>query len=71
MDSSESSTHGEQKMSALNGRYAACTCYYPLFVFNQFCDLERSALRPGNVHSAEGWHCVLKPVVTHHQGKVS
>jgi hypothetical protein len=32
-----------------------CTCYHPLFVFNQLGDLERSALRPGNVHSADGW----------------
>ena len=24
-----------------------CTCYHPLFVFNQFGDLERCALRPG------------------------
>jgi hypothetical protein len=32
-----------------------------LFVFNQFGDLERCALRPGNVHSADGWDGVLKP----------
>jgi hypothetical protein len=32
-------------------------------VFNQFGDLERCALRPGNVHSAEGWREVLEPVV--------
>ncbi len=42
----------------------ACICYHPLFVFNQFGDLERSALRPGNVHSAHGWRDVLEPVVT-------
>jgi hypothetical protein len=47
-------THGEQEMSIWNGHYA-CTCYHPLFVFNQFGDLERCALRPGNVHSADGW----------------
>ena len=41
----------------------ACTCYHPLFVFNQFGDLERSELRPGNVHSADGWRFVLEPVV--------
>ena len=33
-------------MSGWNGRYA-CTCYHPLFVFNQLGDLERRALRPG------------------------
>jgi len=32
-------------------------------VFNQFGDLERSELRPGNVHSADGWRGVLEPVV--------
>ena len=70
MDSSVSPTHGEQEMSVWNGHYA-CTCYHPLFVFNQFGDLERSALRPGNVHSADDWDGVLKPVVTRYQGKVS
>src|SRR5262249_34145448 len=52
MDSSVSPTHGEQEMSVWNGHYA-CTCYHPLFVFNQFGDLERCALRAGNVHSAD------------------
>jgi len=50
MDSSVSPTHGEQEMSVWNGHYA-CTCYHPLFVFNQFGDLERSALRPG-IHAS-------------------
>jgi hypothetical protein len=40
-------------------------------VFNQFGDLERCALRPGNVHSADGWDDVLKPVVARYQGNVS
>jgi len=40
-------------------------------VFNQFGDLERCALRAGNVHSADGWDDVLKPVVARYQGKVS
>src|SRR5215470_14166653 len=70
MDSSVSPTHGEQEMSAWNGHYA-CTCYHPLFVFNQFGDLERCALRPGNVHSADSWDGVLKPVVARYQGKLS
>ena len=51
MDSSVSPTHGEQEMSFWNGHYE-CICYHPLFVFNQFGDLERCVLRPGNVHSA-------------------
>ena len=70
MDSSVSRTHGEQENSVWNGHYA-CTCYHPLFVFNQFGDLERCALRPGNVHSADGWENVLKPVVARYRGKVS
>src|SRR5258708_7903670 len=51
MDSSESPTYGTQEGSAYNGHFG-CTCYHPLFVFNQFGDLERCALRPGNGHSA-------------------
>jgi hypothetical protein len=31
-------------------------------------DLERCALRPGNVHSADGWEDLLKPVVARYQG---
>src|SRR3982074_3118368 len=69
MDSSVSPTHGEQEMSVWNGHYE-CTCYHPLFVFNQFGDLERCSLRPGNVHSADGWDGVLKPVIVRYQGKV-
>ena len=70
MDSSVSPTHGEQEMSVWNGHYA-CTCYHPLFLFNQFGDLERCALRPGDVHSADGWKDVLDPVVARYRGKVS
>ena len=62
MDSSVSPTHGEQENSVWNGHFE-CTCYHPLFVFNQFGDLERCALRPGNVHSADDWRSVLQPVV--------
>jgi hypothetical protein len=66
MDSSESPTYGEQEGSAWNGHFR-CTCYHPLFVFNQFGELERSMLRPGNVHSAEGWHSVLEPVIARYR----
>src|SRR4051794_9271010 len=45
MDSSVSPTHGEQENSVWNGHYA-CTCYHPLFVFNQFGDLERCGPAP-------------------------
>jgi hypothetical protein len=70
MDSSVSPTHGEQEMSVWNGHYG-CTCYHPLFLFNQFGDLQRCALRPGNVHSADSWDGLLKPVVERYKGKVS
>ena len=69
MDSSESPTYGEQEGSAYNGHFA-CTCYHPLFVFNQFGDVERCALRPGNVHSADGWRTVLEPVIARYRGVV-
>jgi hypothetical protein len=62
MDSSASEIHGAQEGTAYNG-YFACMCYHPLFVFNQFGDLERCSLRPGSVHSADGWRDVLEPVV--------
>ena len=70
MDSSVSPTHGEQEQSVWNGHFG-CTCYHPLFVFNQFGDLERCALRAGNVHSADNWEAVLKPVVARYKGKTS
>ncbi len=62
MDSSESPVHGRQEGSAWNGHFQS-KCLHPLFVFNQFGDLERCALRPGNVHSADGWEDVLRPVL--------
>jgi hypothetical protein len=68
MDSSVSETYGDQEGTAYNGHFA-CTCYHPLFVFNQFGDLERCALRSGNVHSAHGWKDVLEPVVARYRGK--
>jgi hypothetical protein len=61
MDSSESPVHGEQEGAMWNGHFRSRRLH-PLFVFNQFGDLERCALRPGNVHSADGWEGVLRPV---------
>src|SRR5438270_525879 len=69
MDSSESPTYGEQEGSAYNGHFA-CTCYHPLFVFNQFGDVERCVLRPGNVHSADGCRALLEPVIARYRGIV-
>ena len=67
MDSSVSPTHGEQEGAAYNGHFG-CSCYHPLFLFNQFGDLERSSLRPGNVHSADDWEGVI-PVVVRYKGR--
>ena len=68
MDSSVSPTHGEQEGTAWNGHFD-CTCYHPLFLFNQFGMLERCALRHGNVHSADGWREVLDPVIARYAGR--
>jgi hypothetical protein len=69
MDSSVSPTHGDQEGTAYNGHFG-CTCYHPLFVFNQFGDLERCTLRPGNVHSAHEWRDVLGPVVARYRDRL-
>ncbi len=68
MDSSVSETYGRQEGSAYNGHFG-CTCYHPLFLFNQFGDLERCLLRPGNVHSAESWRDVLEPVIARYRDR--
>jgi Transposase DDE domain group 1 len=66
------SRHGQlgearpQEGSAYNGHFG-CTCYHPLFCFNQFGDLERSLLRRGNAHSAEEWKTVLVPVAARYR----
>ena len=62
MDSSVSPTYGSQEGSAYNG-YFECTCYHPLFCFNQFGDMERALLRNGNVHSSYDWQSVLEPII--------
>ena len=68
LDSSVSPTHGKQEGSRYNGHFG-CTCYHPLFVFNQFGDLERCVLRPGHVHSADGWRKLLEPVVARYRDR--
>ncbi|MHC4424708.1 MAG: IS1380 family transposase, partial [Planctomycetota bacterium] len=67
MDSSVSPTYGNQEGSAYNG-YFECTCYHPLFCFNQYGDMERTLLRDGNVHSADDWQSVLEPVIARYRG---
>jgi hypothetical protein len=66
MDSSVSETYGEQEGTSYNGHFG-CTCYHPLFCFNQFGDVEHALLRDGNVHSANNWRAVMEPVVTRYR----
>ncbi len=66
LDSSVSPTRGDQERSVWNGHFG-CTRHHPFFVFNQNGDLERCALRPGNIHSADSWEAVPKPVVARYQ----
>lgn len=67
IDSIVSPVFGEQEGSVYNDHFA-CTCYHPLFLFNQFGDLERCALRPGNVASAVDWRSVLEQVIERYRG---
>jgi hypothetical protein len=66
MDSSVSETYGQQQGSAYNDHFG-CTRYRPLFVFNQFGDLERVMLRRGNQHSAKFWRRLLLPVIARYR----
>jgi hypothetical protein len=66
MDSSDSPTYGQQEGSAYNG-HLGYTCYHPLFVFNQFGDLEIALLRNGNVHSVDDWQSVLESIVSRYR----
>jgi hypothetical protein len=68
MDSSDSPTFGKQEGSAYNGHFGY-TCYHPLFVFNQFGDIERALLRNGNVYSNDDWKSVLEPIIKRYQNK--
>jgi hypothetical protein len=66
MDSTEIPVYGEQEKSAYNG-YFESTCFHPLLLFNGQGDCLAAKLRPGNVHSAEGWEEVLLPEIERQQ----
>jgi hypothetical protein len=68
MESSASETYGHQQGTAYNG-YFVCMCYHPLFVFNQFGDLERVMLRRGNHPSAKFWRQLLVPVIERYRDR--
>ena len=67
LDSTEIPVYGEQEQSAYNGHFES-TCYHPLRLFNAQGDCLAPKLRPGNVHSAEGWEEVLLPEIERQQG---
>jgi hypothetical protein len=71
MDSTEVPVYGRQEQSAYNGHFES-TCYHPLLLFNRESDCLAAKLRPGNVHSAEGWEELLLPEIERQQqhGKV-
>jgi hypothetical protein len=66
MDSTEVPVYGEQERSAYNGHFES-TCYHPLLLFNREGDCLAAKLRPGNVHSAEGWEELLLPEIERQQ----
>ena len=66
MDSSEFPVHGSQEGSSYNGHFGS-RCYHPLLVFNQYGDCEAATLRPGNVHSSDGWKNLLEPIVNRYR----
>ena len=66
MDSTEVPVYGEQEQSAYNG-YFESTCFHPLLLFNGEGDCLAAKLRPGNVHSAEGWEELLLPEIERQQ----
>jgi hypothetical protein len=66
MDSTEIAVFGEQEQSAYN-RYFESTCYHPLLLFNAYGDCLAAKLRPGNVHSADGWEELLLPEIERQQ----
>jgi hypothetical protein len=65
VDSTEVPVYGEQEQSACNG-YFESTCLHPL-LFNEEGDCLAAKLRPGNVHSADGWEELLMPEIERQQ----
>jgi len=66
MDSTEIPVYGQQEGSAYNGHFES-TCYHPLLLFNREGDCLAAKLRPGNVHSADGWEDMLLPEIERQQ----
>jgi Transposase DDE domain group 1 len=68
MDSTEIPVSGQQEQSAYNGHFES-TCYHPLLLFNREGDCLVAKLRPGNVHSADGWEELLLSEIDRQQAQ--
>ncbi len=68
IDSTEIPVYGEQEQSAYNGHFES-TCYHPLLLFNCGGDCLAAELRPGNVHSSDGWEELLLPEIDRQQAQ--
>ena len=66
LDSTDIPVYGNQEQSAYNGHFES-TCYHPLLLFNREGDCLAAKLRPGNVHSADGWEELLLPEIERQQ----
>src|SRR5271169_2323065 len=66
MDSTEIPVYGRQEQGTYH-RHFESTCYHPLLLFNGEGDCLGVKLRPGNVHSAEGWEELLLPEIERQQ----
>jgi hypothetical protein len=66
MDSTEIPVYGERGQSSYNGHFES-TCFHPLLFFNQEGDCLAAKLRPGRVHSADGWEELLLPEIERQQ----
>src|SRR5262249_21151839 len=68
IDSSESPVHGAQEQSAYHGHFES-VCYQPLFLSTLEGGCLAAKLRPGNVHSADGWDEVLLPIIARYRAQ--
>jgi Transposase DDE domain group 1 len=68
MDSTEVRVHRCQEQSAYSGHFES-TCYHPLLLFSREGDCLAAKLRPGNVHSADGWEELLLPEIDRQQAQ--
>src|SRR5713226_4610409 len=68
MDSTEIPVYGRQEQGTYNGHFES-TCYHPLLLFNGEGDCLAVKLRPGNVHSAEGWEELLLSEIDRQQAQ--